>query len=418
MVGTPRKRNRNNNTNNANTNKKPEVESPEFVAEGTYGCVMAPALSCDRNENLNTSSVSKLFSANSSGSGMKEAQDEHAFNRIIAKIDPDRKFTLKTGTACKVNSARINPTELRKCSMYSNLTSRKELPMLVIENGGVTMTDLINQNGLVHLKKQNPDVLMAGMWRLFYGIKVLAEHRLIHQDIKNDNILISDEKVAFIDFGIMSNHWNNHYKYTVREFLSSPYEIFPPEYNFMEVAYLLGSGSDIKTVEHSSFTRVFDIMANMHTKITSPSIKEFVERYLLQWYKEYKKQSRRMHVEFYSKISSSFRRPSKRCVIADKKCDIIPSVFQVAKYFDQHVNKIDVYSLGIVMMKLVFTCAIANTVTLAWITVWLNDIIRPMVHPDPEKRCDAAEASRNFAKISKPFIRITNSNAKVQQAGR
>lgn len=398
--------------------KRQRKESPKYVDEGSYGCVMAPAMSCTEGENLNTSSVSKLYSANAKGLGLKEAMEEYKSNNIVAAIDPKRIFSLKTSRACEVSSSRFDPEELGKCTMFSDLKTMKNLPMLVIENGGVTMTKLIQQHGLVHLKKQDPNVMIAGLWRLFHGIKVMAEYGLVHQDIKNDNILVSDEKVTFIDFGLMSKYWHNHYMFVPRAFLMSAYEIFPPEYNFMEVAYMKGSGLDPREVMKSSFNRIREIMIKMASRIKNVSIRYYIRNFFRELENLYRIQNEEVTAICYNRIDMGVNRTSARkCSIADRNCKVLPPVLALAKYYGQYVDRIDVYSLGIVVMKLVVTFAIADTVSLGWVEMYMSQLVIHMVHPDPKQRCDASTAMTLFKRLVGPLVR-KNSNANVQQTGR
>lgn len=401
--------NNNNNNNNANNNANNGRAStkrrptPKFVEEGSYGCVMAPALRCD-GQGMNTKSVSKIYEADSQGTGVEEAKKEFGANELLTAIDPERVFTLATHAACRVNSARIDPAELKKCSMFKAIMSRKQLPQLVMENGGIGLNEILKENDFNVLKSQDANAMMASLWRLFYGIKMMSDKHLIHQDIKSENILVAPEKIALIDFGILSKHWDRHYENVTRAFLRHSYDVFPPEYNILEAAYLT-SGTrgfrDQRKVSTASALVCIKMVDRIASRIRDGATRAYITTFLKSWMNTFGTYYKRVNDLVFSKITFKSAL-SKSCTLRKSTCDVHPAVAAYARHLDAHAGKIDVYSLGVVMLKVVTALAAAETITLPWLKVYLGSLVAGMIHPNPEQRYTANDAFEAYKRLASP----------------
>ena len=384
---------------NINNNGRRKVrETPKFVEQGSYGCVMAPALNCDGH--INTTSVSKLYNVNK---GRAEVEKELKANRDIDKIDPGKTFTLLTRAACHINSARIDPNELHKCEFFENLRTRKELPEMVMENGGVSLEALLAEKDLEFVKSNHADELLLQFWRLFYGISKLSEQKLIHQDIKTANVLVSPEKVVLIDFGIMSRAWTTHYLSAPRNFLVHKYDVFPPEYNLLEVAYRISSVRAFR--QHTQIASGSILAFNAGVKpmldritITNRDAYIIIKSFLDSHYTEFQTYYENVKRLVYAR--TRFFGPVKvNCTVANEACKFHPAVALYARHLGEHAGKIDVYSLGVVMLKVVIALAVANTITNSRLTTILGQLIKGMMCPNPEQRFTADKAMEVYKNI-------------------
>ncbi len=67
----------------------------EFIAQGTYGCVVKPNYKCDETDVSSKNKISKLFATESN---MNEEIKE---NNNLTKIDKENKYFYKIYKGCK-----------------------------------------------------------------------------------------------------------------------------------------------------------------------------------------------------------------------------------------------------------------------------------------------------------------------------
>ena len=78
----------------------------EIVGEGTYGCVIKPALKCDKDTNINKKDYENRLSK---VMRKKDAIEELEEMQKIQKIDGIEKFTIREPIYCKPElNARFN----------------------------------------------------------------------------------------------------------------------------------------------------------------------------------------------------------------------------------------------------------------------------------------------------------------------
>ena len=164
-----------------------------YVANGTYGCVLKPAMLCanKKKNNLenNCSSkdcVSKVFDNSNA------AKDEQQFmKRILSTIDPLGQFTIRSFGSCPVSRDAFAKAEIEQCTNIKD-RNQKRLHQIVYENGGVAISQL---PWSTYWTRFGP---------VFEGIEVLQAYGMAHQDIKPDNIVYNaaNSKMALIDFGL------------------------------------------------------------------------------------------------------------------------------------------------------------------------------------------------------------------------
>lgn len=161
-----------------------------YVANGTYGCVFKPAVPCmerkGRDQGLKgRDAVSKVF-----GEKAEADQEERTMQRILKKIDPRGLFTIRSFGTCPVSRDAFAAAEISRCD---NLRAdQSQLHQIVYENGGMPIS-----------KVPWPE-FWTRLDPLFAGIETLQSFRLVHQDIKPENVVFNTRtgKIALIDFGL------------------------------------------------------------------------------------------------------------------------------------------------------------------------------------------------------------------------
>lgn len=178
-------------------------ESSSVVGEGTYGCVHKPPLNCSGENRPSSRKVTKLMK---DGEAKKELKE---YNTMI-KVDPKNKYYLGTPKSCKVDINTYNKISAEKCkklksSDYSIMNHLSKYTLLVMENGGDNLEDFSKIAVKWSLKDGRKK--MYRFWleahRAFMGVKAFLDHGVIHHDLKPQNIVYNEERVNFIDFGLM-----------------------------------------------------------------------------------------------------------------------------------------------------------------------------------------------------------------------
>jgi serine/threonine protein kinase len=203
-----------------------------LLGSGTYGCVISNPISnknyiikeyipyCDIDKN----DVGKIYKKRD-----ENEDDEESFNEEldillkIKKIDPFNYFTVKLKGAFNFHGNVIAHEEdlLRSLEVeVKNNIINETFFQIILENGGMNFYNLDN----ISYKK-----FLKLFKRLLQGMIKLNENKLVHTDIKPDNILITKTKINLIDFGCMvpaKDVYNKEYYGR----LSAFYRFYPPEF--------------------------------------------------------------------------------------------------------------------------------------------------------------------------------------------
>lgn len=178
-----------------------------FIDKGTYGCVYKPSFTCDTKQK-NSKTVSKVFQE------YKYYYEEIELEKIKMKIDPKSEFTVKKLDHCIIN---IPQEVLDTCDVSS-----KESGQIVYEYGGITLSKYIDQN-------YDIKTLLPGILNLAKGLQKLKQKKYCHRDLKADNILVKNDNLYIIDFGLMipfSHVYNDNQDYVLKH----NYLYYPPEF--------------------------------------------------------------------------------------------------------------------------------------------------------------------------------------------
>lgn len=159
----------------------------KYVAKGTYGCVLRPAIPCNKKK-LNVPTVSKLFY------NIKDANKEWKESNITKDLDPERKFTLSPFSKCYVKHSQIG-SEIEKCGDPWN--QHDPTPQLVYPDGGIAFSKIPATFDLIDLMKSLTPIIK--------GLVKLERLGYAHHDIKPDNMVFQPQtkKAYLIDFGLM-----------------------------------------------------------------------------------------------------------------------------------------------------------------------------------------------------------------------
>jgi thiamine kinase-like enzyme len=174
------------------------------IASGTYGCVFRPALKC-KNDYTRYSGVSKLMKKDDAN---KEFKEINIYKNILSNIPNYEKYFILATNICYVNELNDNDKEDidQKCNNWDFYESFKNSSMndflsINLSDGGYSVEYYILNN---YTNKITFDKLNRSIQKLIYNAIIpMNELKLLHCDLKSDNILIdSNGNLKIIDFGI------------------------------------------------------------------------------------------------------------------------------------------------------------------------------------------------------------------------
>lgn len=176
----------------------------KLIGEGGYGCVYWPKINCDGSKGT-VKYVTKIQKKN------QAAENEFFIGKIIKTIKDYKNFFKPVINICNVELTKMNQHNLSQCEILKKNSNKTFIAMQIpyIEKANIET---------YYLKKNYPLAeLISSFTYLIKTINMLNKKKIIHYDIKQDNILIDYLGIPYlIDFGIsipMKNIKNNLYKY-------------------------------------------------------------------------------------------------------------------------------------------------------------------------------------------------------------
>ena len=183
------------------------------VGEGTYGCVIKPAIKCsdeqpegydDKQPSTYENKVSKL---------MHERDAEEEFNETtdLLNIAGIEDYAIVKPHLCKPVDNEELEKIIKKCTGQSQLKNKVEeeydlddISQLLVEDGGINLHNF-QYNLYSKLIPEEKILFFKSLLNLFNGLKFFRENNIIHHDIKLANIVynIETKTCKYIDFGLV-----------------------------------------------------------------------------------------------------------------------------------------------------------------------------------------------------------------------
>ena len=262
-----------------------------FKDKGSYGCVAKPSIPCKR---YYKESVSKIFY------DKEEYNKEKEINDIIDKIDRKKRYTLKHLDDCKVK--KVSKQLMKKCNI-------KELPkyQIIYEDGDIDLIQFMERD-------YNVKDIIPGLLNISEFLISLEKNGICHRDIKESNIMYHNKNFYLIDFGL-SLPYEELYKKNQSYILKHNYCYYPPEFKIYYNYQFL------KNLDKSSID-------NLNKFITNDVILN------------------------YNKGPIVFE-DSKIFDVVENIMKKISDMNMLNIIMKSNAHKIDVFSLGVVMMNLI-----------------------------------------------------------------
>jgi len=171
------------------------IDVMEKIGEGTYGCVHREPIKCKDHLKIDyKGKISKLMEA-------KYAEEEMREYALIDRADPKYKFHMETPVKCKPETSEPALVAIDKCDDFNRMDVDR-YNLLIMPDGGVSLNEYVKRN----VNKNEIGRFWIEAQRIFYGVKVMGDEKIIHQDFKPHNIVynIKTKRMNFIDFGFLN----------------------------------------------------------------------------------------------------------------------------------------------------------------------------------------------------------------------
>ena len=330
-----------------------------YIAEGTYGCVFSPPLKCEKS--TNNTQAGKIFRTKSS------MREEKKLAEKIKKIDNKGKWTVPYFGNCTTDIRKASISDnVHNCKWISRYTT--EVEQLIYQNGGIDLHQLVTNFKLLD-EHFFLDDLIPLFIPLLKGLKELHNKEVAHCDIKPPNMLYNFElhKLYIIDFGLLQSY-NKIGKRATDYLLQHTYPYYPPEFKIY--SYMILHNQNISNLHILSNYRLY-------------GIQPFVN-YMYQF----------MDI------------PTELTKLIDK-CSADKNMFK-SKFNSEYISKIDVYSLGMTFIEIIFKISQATSTknkikNFNYFNDFLTTVIIPMIQIDPDKRYNASTALNKLELLLKKY---------------
>jgi serine/threonine protein kinase len=204
--------------NKSSIKKMSNTSRPEYIGEGSYGCVFKQS-NHPKYDKCITFKINKKISSYV----RKILYNEHDANveinnhRKVMKIDPEGLFTVSVTRMCKnidQKDLEIPLSESRKCT-YIGEENHQSYFEIIYEDGGISIDDLMSTSYKSQrlLQKNNLPLILRSFETFLYGICRLDMSKIAHCDISLGNVVYNNGKMKIIDFGMCEELGKNLYSF-------------------------------------------------------------------------------------------------------------------------------------------------------------------------------------------------------------
>jgi serine/threonine protein kinase len=196
----------------------------ELIATGSSSCIFKPNIPCKSSDKISNERISKIVY---SEDAIFESKNEKKMNDKIQKIKGYSKWSLIFNEYCKPMKKDI--LENYDSNGINDCFSEEEERYLIDDfdlnsymmngnYGGITLNEYFENvfyNKISNNKSFSNEFydLMRRIEPLFLGLKVMYDNKIVHNDIKYNNIVMHNGVFKFIDFGLSEYSSNkNHFK--------------------------------------------------------------------------------------------------------------------------------------------------------------------------------------------------------------
>ena len=249
----------------------------ELLATGSSSCVFNPNFPCKRNGVVDDERISKIIY---NPGAKEESQHEKKMNEAIQKIRGYSSWAIIFDQFCKPFPKDVLSTYDKRgidnCidSESDDLDDEFDMNSYMMNGiyGGETLDDYF-MNMFEHKNMSVPQrdklflKLMRMMEPLFLGLKKMSEKKIIHNDIKPNNIVVHDGVFKYIDFGLAGKLSNKkHFQQRSLDELRSNriYMYYPLEY-LLYYATKQQLDDELQRINTKYVRNNYDLLEDIHS---------------------------------------------------------------------------------------------------------------------------------------------------------
>uniref|UniRef100_A0A6C0C7G8 Protein kinase domain-containing protein n=1 Tax=viral metagenome TaxID=1070528 RepID=A0A6C0C7G8_9ZZZZ len=362
-----------NSSDTLNLNEQNDEMGAKLLASGSSSCIFKPFIPCKNTSDKQTNDkISKIVYGKKSD---KYLGQEKTMNNIIRKIKGYKSWCLIYDTFCKAptysNIFKNYDKNIIDCldEIYTEKFNKTN-NMLIGDYGGITFEDYFENNILnkKSVKTINKEIyiLFKKMAPLFLGLDELYKNKLLHLDIKVNNIVLHNNVFKYIDFGLSCKLSNNKHLKTRSdsEFNGKRYYLWYP----IEYIYSNANNSDLD----------YEL-----SKLNSGKTRKHFEKGL--------KIHKLLNNDFESNIRNN---------INDRKMNK-----------NELYSKIDVYSLGLLIPYLFVDYGITKYINKSNFLKELFSFFSEMCNPEYDKRITPIMCLKIYYTLLKKYSDLNNNNS-------
>ena len=253
-------------TRGSNLTRGNNLTGGKLIGEGSSTCIFRPNLPCKNKKiDINEKTISKLFLIKP-----EELLKEIKFNEKISKLPQSKEWSITLYNHCEAPDyetiRKIEP-DIDKCLKNNKQSRLENFDTLYGPYGGVSMDTAFDtlfvgesfNSERIFMDKFK--TFMKECYPLFLGLNIMYKNKIMHFDIKPGNITYVDNKYKYIDFGI-STTFNNKLEIEERalnEFGTDRIYIY---YSF-DILYLYASNAKLYLEKYSRSRRNYDTLKDI-----------------------------------------------------------------------------------------------------------------------------------------------------------
>lgn len=321
-----------------------KVKSSKFIYEGSYSCIYHPSPLCHRlieqikvnplkDKNTNTNYIGKLILPHD---GLIEWNNA----KQLFKIDPLQEYIIYPIQLCENVPIRTST----KCHL---IKKGQKMYVLYIPYEPYSLVEyVIKQKKKITMKQWIPM-----LYHLVQGLYLLHDHQIIHQDIKINNVMVTKGNfLKWIDFGISMK---NKEIFNIEKnalYLHMDYVFHPPEYRYFSRYYYIN-----KKIEQPTFFADHEWYM-LHFIVSDINVRNIDLYRIFYNYNSYKTEIEELFDTLKGKTKD-----------------------EVQQLFTEQANKVDIYSLGLLLLHVYPYIEINKTETSQLYFTMIKNMIQPNV---------------------------------------
>jgi len=335
----------------------------KLIAEGGYGCVFHPAFNEVGEELHEKKYATKIQVENESSA------NEIKIGGIISKIDGYINHFSPIIQVDKLNIKKFNFNKYKSCSILKSETKKNKFILMKLDyiKGEPFIEYIIKQRNNIELIHN----LIHSYNHLLSGINILIKNKVVHYDLKGDNILYDDYRKIpiLIDFGLsIPFSFSETILSTDETFLNKYFYIYAPEYYIwpIEIHYLCYILNESEECNDEILQSIIDEYI-----LNNPAFLNFSKSFI----KKYKEMSFQQ-LKYYNRFQSNER------------------IFKIIKHWKTWDN----YSLSIIYLKFLRYLNISGYENNNF-TIYFSQILLRNISPNPEYRMNIEDTKYEFNKF-------------------